>query len=246
MSSLYQILNIARQSMMARMQDLDNTSNNLANVNTTGYKSSRANFQELLSNANQMSGVELRSTQLMQGAGAVQTTLNNLDLSITGEGFFQVKLANGTLAYTRSGQFGLDAQSRIVTPDGNQLVWSGTVPAGAQNVLVSNNGEVSAEVNGVRTTLGTLQLARFSNPGALLVKGNSLYAPSDASGTATTGAPGTGNFGSLRANSLEQSNVNVALEMTHLITVQRSFQVSSKAFQQADTMMQEAIQMRKA
>jgi flagellar basal-body rod protein FlgG len=242
--SLFQILNISQQDMLARLLDLDVTSNNIANINTVGYKQNRANFQELLQQK-QQSGVYLQPTQLLTYQGSLVQTTNPLDLSISGEGFFQVKLPDGRTAYTRNGQFSLDSNHKIVSPDGYPLVWQGQIPATSEEVQVQPDGTVYSRTGTQWTQAGTIQIATFLNPTALEINGSNTYLATPASGAAKTGAPGSATYGQIKSSSVEQSNVNLATEMTHMMALQRSFQISSKTFQQTDTMISEAILMRR-
>ena len=243
-SSLFQILNISRQDMLSRLLELDTTSNNLANINTIGYKRQRSNFQELLQKA-QLSGGFLASTQLMPDQGAFRNTGNALDLGIEGDGYFQMRTADGQLAYSRDGEFALDGALNIVNGSGQKLVWQGQIPAGAEAIQVEPNGTVMTRQGTVWTQAGRIQLARFTNASALLEKGKNLYLPSANSGAAQVGNPGTAPYGALQAGQLEQSNVDSAQEMTDMILLQRDFQISTRVFQTTDTMIQQAIQMRR-
>lgn len=242
--SLFHILNISRQDMMSRMTDLDVASNNIANINTAGYKSSRANFQELLT-TRELEGVRLSSTQVMTGQGNLKTTENPLDLAIQGDGFFQVTLPNGKTGYTRDGEFTKDSNGKLVTASGATLNWSGTIPTGVDDISFAEDGTVKTLSGGTWTTAGTISLARFTNPTGLTLDGNNIYLESTSSGTAQTGTPGATNFGTIASKSIEMSNVDLATEYTHLMTVQRNFQMSTRTFQQTDEMINEAIHMRK-
>jgi flagellar basal-body rod protein FlgG len=243
-SSLFQILNISRQDMLSRLLELDTTSNNLANVSTTGYKSQRSNFQELLQKA-QLSGGRMASTQMLTGQGSFNNTGNALDLGIEGEGYFQMRTADGQTAYSRDGQFQLDSSLNIVNGSGQKLIWSGQIPATSEAVQVEPNGTVLTRTGTTWTQAGQIQLARFTNASGLLEKGQNLYLPSANSGPAQVGNPGTTLLGSIQAGQLEQSNVNSAAEMTNMILLQRDFDISTKVFQTTDTMIDQAIQMRR-
>lgn len=243
--SLFQALAVSRQDMINRLLDLDGVSNNLANVNTTGYKANRGNFQELLSRLN-LDGSRLQSTQILTQQGAVATTGRGLDWAILGEGFFQVRLPDGTTGYTRDGQFQLDANGMLVNGSGYPLVWDGTLPDGTVDVTLLSDGTVQARLaDGTSEAAGQVELARFTNPGGLISRGDNILLPSDNSGGAQTGAPGAQNFGVVRVGAYEQSNVNMAAEMTNMVTLQRAFQMSVRAFQQSDEMLSQAIHMRK-
>jgi flagellar basal-body rod protein FlgG len=242
--SLFQVLNISSQDMNSRISDLSNSSNSLANINTTGYKTSRINFQELLDGANR-SGVKTSSTQIMTTQGLLKNTGVESDVAINGEGFFSVTLANGKIAYTRDGSFLLDENKKLVNGSGLPIIMQGTIPATATEVTVDQNGTVHALVNDAWVTAGTIQLTRFTNPGGLINMGSNLWTESLNSGKPQTGAPGTTNFGTLVPGTLESSNVNIADEMTHMIVIQRSFQLASKAFQTTAEMIDSAIRLRK-
>ena len=244
-SSLFHTLNISRQDILSRMVDLDVTSNNLANANTTGYKASRANFQEML-NQQLTEGSLIKATQLLTSQGSLGASTNPLDWAIQGEGFFSVTLPDGTIGYTRDGQFSLDADQKLVTASGYPLVWDGTITDGMTNISISSEGIVTAlDAKGASVKVGTVQLTRFPNPSGVNSFGENIWLESDASGAPLTDAAGTENFGTIRGYKVEKSNVDLSQEMTHLITLQRSFSMSIKAFQQTDTMITEAINMRK-
>ena len=244
-NSLFHTLNISQQDMLNRLLDLDTISNNLANVNTTGFKGTRANFQELL-NAHYLEGNTLINSQISMNQGTLQTTGNSLDWAIQGNGFFQVQKQDGTTAYTRDGQFILDANRQLVNANGCRLIWNGQIPEGVLDVNVDQNGAVYAlSADGNRTQIGTVQLARFANPTGLRNGGDNLWLESDASGQAQIGTPGAGGYGVISSGAVERSNVNMADEMTHMMSVERAFQMSTRVFQQTDTMISEAIHMRK-
>jgi flagellar basal-body rod protein FlgG len=243
-TSLTQILNVTRSGMLARLIDLDLVSNNLANVNTNGYKSSRSNFQELL-NAERYSGVQIRSTQRFMDQGQIKKTANPLDLAINGNGFFAVTLPDGRTAYTRDGQFTLDAQRRIVSANGYPLVWQGQIPQDASDINVLPDGTVMALQGSAWNEIGRIQLSRFPNPTALEGYGQSLWLETPPSGAAQAGAPGAEGYGQILSGALEGSNVSLANEMSQLVTLQRSFEMSLRTFQQTDQMLSQAIHMRR-
>jgi flagellar basal-body rod protein FlgG len=242
--SLFQVLNISSQDMNSRVEDLSNSSNSLANINTTGYKSSRVNFQELLDGATR-SGVKASSTQIMTTQGKLQSTGILSDVAINGEGFFTVTLPDGKTAYTRDGSFQLDKNKKLINGSGYPITIQGTVPLTATDVTVDENGTIHAYVDNAWVKAGTIQLTRFTNPGGLINIGNNCWSESLNSGKPQIGAPGTTNFGTLSPGSIESSNVNLADEMTHMIVVQRSFQMASKAFQTTAEMIDSAIHLRK-
>jgi flagellar basal-body rod protein FlgG len=191
-------------------------------------------------------GVHQVSTQIDMRQGAVRSTGNQLDVAIQGDGFFAVTLGAGKTGFTRDGQFILDAQNRLVTPSGYPVVWSGTIPADAEEIQFQPNGEVMVKVGEDWNLAGTIQLTRFPNPTGLQINGNNVYVETVASGKPTAGQPGTTNYGSLMGQTVEGSNINMAEEMTHLITLQRGFQLSTRIFQATDTMLSQAIHVRKA
>ena len=244
--------------MESQQLNLDVISNNLANVNTTGYKMSKLQFQDLLyqttraAGADQGIGNQLPSSlQIGQGAipvateriftqGDVTQTGGNLDLAIQGDGFFQVQMPDGTLAYTRDGSFKTNSQGIIVTSDGYPVQGGfQPVPAGTTNITISASGQVTY-TTASGTTSSQIQLARFPNEGGLDAAGHNLYKETTASGTAELGTPNQNGFGEVQQGYLEGSNVSVVQEMVNLILAQRAYEVNSKAVQAADQMMQDS------
>jgi flagellar basal-body rod protein FlgG len=245
-SSLFHTLNISRQDILTHMLDLDATSGNLANVNTAGYKAARSNFQEML-DGQVKQGSLLQASQLLTRQGTLRNSENSLDWAIQGEGFFSVTLPDGTLGYTRDGQFALDAERNLVTASGYPLVWDGAIEEGMTNVSVTAGGVVTAtDADGAVVEVGNIQLTRFPNPSGLAINGDNILLETDSSGAAEAGDPGAENFGTLGAYRVENSNVDLAQELTRLITLQRALSMSLKAFQQTDTMITQAINLRKA
>ncbi len=245
-ASLFHTLTISRQDILSHMLDLDVTSSNLANVNTAGYKTTRSNFQEML-NAQLKEGTQMRATQALTMQGSLRASSNSLDWAIQGEGYFSVTLPDGTLGYTRDGQFALDADNALVTASGYPVVWDGEITEGMTNVNVNATGTVTAtDADGATVEVGTIQLTRFPNPSGLTDNGSNILLESDISGAAQVGDPGSENFGTLSGFKVENSNVDLAQEMTRLISLQRNLSMSLKAFQQTDTMISEAINLRKA
>ncbi|MES0371894.1 MAG: flagellar basal-body rod protein FlgG [Mariprofundaceae bacterium] len=255
----------AATGMAAQNMNVDVISNNLANVNTAGFKRGRANFQDLMYQQIKAPGAEASSagTQLPSGIqiglgvqtasvshnfseGSFQTTNNKLDLAIKGRGFFQILLPTGDLAYTRAGSFSVDAQGQVVTAGGNILQPALTIPADAISINVADDGTVSVEQPGsVSTIVGQIQLVDFINPGGLTMLGSSRYQSSNASGEPITGNPGSDGFGGLGQGMLEMSNVNMVEEMVNLIAGQRAYEMNSKAIQAADEMLQTANSIRR-
>ncbi len=250
----------AATGMIAQELNVDTIANNLANVNTGGYKRQRVNFQDLLYDTMRMpgtpsaQGVEIptgiqiglgtrvASTSKMFDQGTFQETGNPLDLVIEGNGFFQILLPDGTTGYTRAGAFSLDSQGNIVTPEGYSLEPSVVVPSGAQ-IAVGVDGTVSAIISGQPQNLGQIQIARFANPAGLLSKGHSIFVETAGSGTATTGTPGLDGLGSIAQGVLELSNVKVVTEMVNMIVAQRAYEANSQAIKIADSMLQTASQL---
>lgn len=255
----------AATGMIAQQLNIDTTANNLANVNTTGFKRSRVDFQDLLYQTSRVpgsptaqgveaptgiqvgSGVRPASTQRIFSQGDFQQTENPLDLVIEGDGFFQVLRGDGTTAYTRAGSFRKDANGRMVNPDGYPLQPEITIPAQAVNISIGTDGVVSVTLAGSNTPqqVGTIELARFSNPAGLNAIGRNLFLPTAASGNATTGAPGSLAVGTLSQGFIEMSNVKVIDEMVNLIIGQRAYEAGSKAVQTADDMLQLANNLRR-
>jgi len=255
----------AASGMQAQSMNIDVIANNLANVTTTGYKRSRAEFQDLLYETMQPPGGSTsENTQAPTGIqlghgvrpvavaknfteGELQLTKNELDLAIEGNGFFQVTMPNGDTAYTRSGAFKLDKDGRIVTPDGFLLEPEISVPNDATSMSVGLDGTVSVLQAGNATPrqLGTIQLARFTNPAGLQSMGKNLFTPTDASGTAITGTAGENNFGTIAQGFLEMSNVSVVDEMVNMITAQRAYETNSKVVQASDDMLQTANNLKR-
>jgi flagellar basal-body rod protein FlgG len=245
-SSLFHTLNISRQDILSHMLDLDVTSSNLSNVNTAGYKTARSNFQEML-NAQFKEGTQMRATQPLTMQGSLRTSENPLDWAIQGDGYFSVTLPDGTIGYTRDGQFTQDAEGNLVTASGYPLIWDGEIADGTTNISISSNGTITTtDADGATAEAGAIQLTRFPNPSGLTDNGNNILLESDTSGAAQTGEPGAENFGTITTHHVENSNIDLTQEMTRLITLQRSLSMSLKAFQQTDTMISQAINLRKA
>lgn len=251
-------LAIARTGLEAQQTNLDVISGNLANVSTNGYKRSRAVFEDLLyQNLRQSGAQSSQQTQLPTGLtigtgvrpvatarihtqGNLQQTNNSLDVAINGQGFFQVLLPDGTLGYTRAGDFQLNASGQLVTASGYTLQPAITIPAGAQSVTIGNDGTVSVQLAGQSspTTVGSIQLADFVNPAGLQPRGENLLAESASSGTAQTSNPGQNGLGTILQGSVESSNVNVVEEMVNMIETQRAYEMNTKAIETTDQMLQ--------
>ncbi|HKJ10418.1 MAG TPA: flagellar basal-body rod protein FlgG [Gammaproteobacteria bacterium] len=255
-----QALWVAKTGLDAQQTQMAVISNNLANVNTTGYKSSRASFESLLyQNARQVGAQSSQNTQLPTGLelgtgvrtvgteklftqGNLVQTGNSLDVALQGRGFFQVLKPDGTLAYTRDGSFKLDNTGQLVTSNGYVVQPAITVPSGAQSITIGTDGVVTAKLPGssTPTQIGTLQLADFVNPGGLQPVGQNLYEQTASSGAPSTGNPGLNGLGTVVQGSLETSNVNVVSQLVDMIETQRAYEMNSKAISTTDQMMQYA------
>jgi len=260
MISLYS----AATGMSAQQFKLDTIANNLANVDTTGYKKIRAEFQDLvyqyIKNAGTPTagtsrlptglyvghGVRLAATTRIFTLGNIEQTGNALDLAIAGDGFFQVQLQDGRIAYTRDGSFKVDSSGNIVTSNGLALVPNIVVPTNAVAINVSPDGIVSAELqDGTIQNLGTITLVRFVNPAGLKAIGDNLFLATASSGEPIEGTPGQDGFGSIRQGYLEKSNVDVVREMVDMITAQRAYEFNSRAIQTADEMLRTATTLKR-
>lgn len=251
----------AASGMQAQQFNVDVISNNLANVNTAGYKRSRPDFQELLYQSSRAAGAAssagnqyptglqiglgstIVATEKIFSQGDFKQTGNPLDLVIEGDGFFQVTTPNGNAAYTRSGSFKLDSQGRMVTSEGWPVTPEVTIPTSAVEIAIGSDGTVSirnGETGQVENVGVNVQLARFANPAGLQAIGHSMFVTTPASGDALTGTPGTTGLGNISQGFLEMSNVSVVEEMVNLIAGQRAYEVTSKAIQASDEMLQNA------
>jgi flagellar basal-body rod protein FlgG len=250
----------AASGMTAQQLNVDNIANNLANANTTGYKMRTPQFQDLLyqsvvqpgANAGQQttvpSGLQLglgtraSSNEIIFTQGSLNQTNNPLDVAIQGNGFFQVRLTTGNLAYTRDGSFQMDKNGVIVDSSGNPLDPQITIPANAQSVTIAPDGTVSYLTPGQANAqqAGQIQIASFQNPAGLNSLGKNLYQPTDASGDATVATPGgTEGLGTLMQGYTEQSNVSIVDEFINLIVAQRAYEANSKVVKAADEMYQQ-------
>ncbi len=256
MRSLY----IAATGMEAQNLNIDVISNNLANVNTNGFKKSRPSFEDLLYQTTRTPGAtSAEGSQIPSGIqlgmgvnpvavekiflqGDFSQTGNSLDTVIQGNGFFQVQMPDGTTSYTRAGSFQLDSQGRIVTPDGYPVEPTITVPQTATSISISSDGIVSAVEPGTTTPaqLGQIQLANFINPAGLSALGSNLFQQTASSGDPVTGNPGANGLGTILQGSVEMSNVNVVEEMVNMIAAQRAYEMNSKTIQAANEMLQVA------
>ncbi len=243
-SSFIQILNITRSTILNRMTDLDVVSHNLSNINTPGFKSSRSAFQELLDEFG-LAGVEIGATQRMMSQGSLLHSDDPLDLAIQGSGFFAVQIEDDMVGYTRDGQFSLDENGSIVDSNGYPLIWNGTIPEDASDVHINPDGVVFVARAGTWEEIGTIAGYRFANMQGLVSFGKNLWLESELSGEAQEGAFSEDGYGQVMGNALEQSNVDMVAEMTRMITLQRSFDMAVKSYQMTDTMIGQALQMRR-
>jgi flagellar basal-body rod protein FlgG len=261
---MFRSLHIAATGMAAQEAQLDAISNNLANVNTVGYKKVRADFQDLLyqtlrAAGSQSNGSLLSPTGLQVGSGAriasstrlftqgaLAQTGNPLDLAIEGNGFFVVQQSDGTPAYTRAGTFKTDAQGRIVNAEGLPLEPPITIPADATSVSIGSDGTVSATMKGqtAPAQLGQIQIAMFVNPAGLSSSGHNLLLHTASSGDPQTGVPGSDGRGTVLQGTTENANVEVVEEMIGLIAAQRNYEINSKVVSAADEMLRNATQVR--
>jgi flagellar basal-body rod protein FlgG len=255
----------AATGMNAQELNVSVISNNLANVNTAGFKRSRPEFQDLLyQNLRLVGTVSESGNQVPTGAqlglgaktsaiqkiflqGDFTQTQNPLDIAIEGRGFFQVAQSDGTTAYTRSGSFKLDNTGQIVTSDGLPLEPAITIPPDATSISIDPQGSVSATQPGATapTVLGTIQTATFQNPAGLQAGGSNLFEESDASGAPSVGTPGVDDRGTVQQGFIELSNVSVVEELVNLISAQRAYEVNSRTVQTADELLQIANQMKR-
>jgi flagellar basal-body rod protein FlgG len=256
---LFRSLYTAASGMEAQELSLDNIANNLANANTSGFRRRRLQFEDLLYQnivtpgapntqqtiipAGLQVGLGSRSaaTEVIQQQGNFDFTGNQLDLAIQGEGFFQVLLPSGEIAYTRAGNFAVDNVGNLVTSDGNPVQPGITIPPDALTVTVGNDGTVSVTIPGQQqpAQVGTIQLATFQNPGGLNSIGQNLFEATGASGDPIVGTPGGAEgLGTIQQGAIEESNVNVVEEFVNLILAQRSYEANSRVVHAADEMFQ--------
>lgn len=252
-------LRAAASGMMAQQTRSEVIAHNLANVNTTGFKRSRAQFEDLLYQTVQGAavlgqaesqthpavqvgrGVRLTAVQRMHAQGTLETTNRPLDVAIEGDGFFQVQTGQGQLAYTRDGGFEISDQGVLVTSQGYTVQPTIRVPNDATSVSISRTGVVSAtrgENSSTPEELGRIELARFVNPAGLMAQGENLYTPTAASGEAVTGFPQDDGMGRLVQGALEGSNVEVVQEMVDMITAMRAYEINSKAIKNSEEMLE--------
>ena len=248
--------------MAAQQTLVDVIANNLANINTTGFKRSQVAFQDLLyiklkdagaevaSGLKSPSGLEIGSgvraaaTMKVFTNGSLDNTGRSLDIAISGDGFFQVSMPNGDTRYTRDGSLQRNADGELVTTTGYRIEPAISVPTDAASVDIGNDGGVNVtDAAGTQSVVGTIELARFPNPSGLSAEGDNLFAGTEASGTATTGIAGESGFGTIQSGFLEKSNVQMITELINLITAQRSYETNSRAIRAGDEMLRQANQI---
>ncbi len=255
---MHAALYVSKTGLAAQDKQLTTVSNNLANASTVGFKRDRAVFEDLLyqiqrqpgaqtSEETQLpsglqlgTGVRIVGTQKQFTAGSLQVTEQALDLAIDGRGFFQIQRPDGTIAYTRAGQFHLNGEGDIVNASGLLLQPNITVPENVENLTIGSDGIVNAFIAGEPdpTVLGNLQTVDFVNPGGLQAIGGNLFLETASSGDPIVGTPGENGLGQLQQGMLENSNVDVVEEMVNMITTQRAYEVNSKVVSTADQMLQ--------
>ena len=248
---------VAKTGLDAQQTRMAVIANNLANVNTTGYKKSRAIFEDLVyQNIRQVgaqstqntelptglqlgTGVRTVATEKLHSQGNMQETDNSLDVAVSGRGYFQVLMPNGEINYTRDGSFKLDSTGQLVTSGGMTIEPNITIPNDAISVSIGRDGTVSVQQPGAggAVQLGQIQLADFVNPSGLNPVGENLYTESVASGAPVIGTPGEDEFGTVYQGSLETSNVNVVEELVGMIETQRAYEMNSKAISTTDEML---------
>jgi len=248
----------ASTGMETQQLNMDVIANNLANVNSSGFKKSRADFQDILYQTAKLPGTtsgtgsesptgvqvglgsKVAAVQKVFTVGDIHKTEAELDVAIEGQGFFQVTLPTGDTAYTRSGALKKDSSGRLTTAEGYPLAPEIVIPSNASSVSISSSGTVEVMLDGQNTPseVGTIELARFSNPAGLKSIGRSLFTETTATGAPSTGIPGENGFGILSQGYLEGSNVSIMEEMVNMIAGQRAYEVNSKVIKTADEMMQ--------
>jgi flagellar basal-body rod protein FlgG len=257
-------LSIAATGMLAQQTNVEVIANNLANMNTTAFKESRAEFQDLLyqnvltpgaqtsdtgtyapSGVQIGAGVRTAAIYRITTQGDLKSTSNPYDIAVQGPGFFRIQQADGTDAYTRAGNFGLSPQGQLVTQDGMVVQPGIAIPQNTISVEINAQGQVNATIAGNATpqTVGQLELTRFPNEAGLKAIGGNLYLETPASGSPQAGVPGSVGYGTIQQGFLETSNVNSVDEITALITAQRAYEMNSKVISAADQMLQDTARL---
>src|SRR5262245_46499314 len=258
-------LNIAASGMLAQQTNVEVISNNIANMNTTGFKRQRAEFQDLLyqnerrvgaqssdqgtvvpSGVQLGVGVKTAAVYRITEQGNLITTGNTLDVALQGKGFFEIELPSGDTAYSRAGSFQLSSDGKIVTADGFTVKGAGTIPKDAIDITINANGEIFVKqpAKTALTRVGQFELATFANDAGLQATGDNLFLQTAASGDAVSGTAGNQGFATTLQGFLETANVNTVQEVTNLITAQRAYEMNSKVIQASDEMLQTLNQLR--
>ncbi len=252
----------AATGMQSQQVNMDVIANNLANVNSSGFKKSRADFQDILYQTTRAAGAGVDGGEVPTGVqiglgsrvaavqkvfttGDFQQTENELDVAIEGQGFFQVVLPDGTDGFTRSGALKKDSTGRLVTSDGFPLIPEVVIPEGSTSISIGSGGTVDVLLDGesTPTEVGVIELIRFGNPSGLKSLGRNLYAETPTTGAPIAGTPGEAGFGTLSQGFLEGSNVNIMEEMVNMIAGQRAYEVNSKTIRTADEMLSTTSQL---
>lgn len=258
-------LSIGASGMYAQQMNVEVISNNIANMNTTGYKRQRPEFQDLLyqnlrrpgstssdtgtitpSGLQLGTGVKLDTVSRIHSQGSFDITDNQLDLAINGDGFFQILMPDGSTSYTRDGTLGVNGDGLLVTKEGYQVNPGVTIPQDATQISINANGEIFVKIDGQvdEQNLGQINIARFINPAGMESIGRNMYLETAASGNPIEGIPGQDGYGSIEQGSLELSNVNIVNEMTKMITAQRAYEMNSKVISTSDEMLGTISNMR--
>lgn len=246
-------LHISASGMRSGQKQIDVISHNVANLQTPGFKRSRVNFVELAMPAVQgMTGSVGQGTRVLEpttlfSGGDLRPTQNVLDIAIDGAGFFELEGLDGNALYTRDGQFGLDPEGYLVTPNGLRLMRGFTIPSDATNVRIAANGEVTAELPGQteRTVLGVIEIVSFAAADALESVGNNQYKATDSAGAPTPGEPGSAGFGTLQQGYVEMANVQMVDEMSALVLAQRAYQLNARVLQASDQLLETINNLRR-
>ncbi len=253
---------VSKTGLAAQDMALHTISNNLANVSTVGFKRDRAVFEDLLYQIQQQpganssqdttlpsglqlgTGVRIAGTQKMFSMGGMQNTDAPLDMAIDGRGFFQITMPDGSIAYTRDGQFRMDQDGQIVNSQGHPLEPSITIPPDADTITIGTDGTVSVMTKGnpAATQVGTIELANFVNPAGLMADGSNLFSETPASGSPQTGSAGSNGMGQILQGNLETSNVSVVEELVNMVAVQRAYEMNSRVITTSDQMLQNLTQ----
>lgn len=261
-------LRTAASGMYAQQLNIEVISNNIANINTTSFKKNKAEFQDLMyqeeainplttstpgveetstSKIQVGNGVKPSSTEKVFKQGDLTSTNNQLDLAIQGEGFFQVRKSDGTIAYTRDGSFKINSNGKIVTANGYALEPNVTLNSDVASISIAKDGTIETQdIKGNNSVTGNIEMARFMNTGGLIALGDNLYGESPASGQPMLGSPGSQGFGEVNQGYLEASNVDIVDEMVAMIAAQRAYEINSKTVQTVEAMMTMANNLKRA